>query len=61
MQELCRTSALRLQVNKATCIRTIANRDRFLHAHSLAPSIIAAAGGPVNYVDVMLAAEEGVL
>lgn len=27
------------------------------YAHSLAASIITAAGGPVNYVDVMLAAE----
>lgn len=27
------------------------------YAHSHAPATIAAAGGPVNYVDVMLAAE----
>ena len=28
-----------------------------VYAHYLAPSIVTAAGGPVNYVDVMLAAE----
>ena len=28
-----------------------------IYAHYLAPAIVAAAGGPVNYVDVMLAAE----
>ena len=27
------------------------------YAHTLAASIITAAGGPVNYIDVMLAAE----
>ena len=27
------------------------------YAHYIVPSIVAAAGGPVNYIDVMLAAE----